>query len=132
MTSSLGSFWPGHFAHIGHPNYSSENPRGAVIAYGPDVIFLLFWICVRFRSRLADFFVNCQPEPRSLSGCLKENYADCLLAYSGLIGEFRRTLVCHWSASLLARGGLRSKTDELSQNAMGAKRGAFSVTKVAH
>ncbi|XP_008320800.2 GDNF family receptor alpha-1-like [Cynoglossus semilaevis] len=38
------------------------------------------------RSRLADFFVNCQPEPRSLSGCLKENYADCLLAYSGLIG----------------------------------------------
>lgn len=42
-----------------------------------------------FRSRLADFFVNCQPEPRSLSGCLKENYADCLLAYSGLIGEFR-------------------------------------------
>lgn len=41
------------------------------------------YIC---RSRLADFFVNCQPEPRSLSGCLKENYADCLLAYSGLIG----------------------------------------------
>ncbi|CAG00349.1 unnamed protein product, partial [Tetraodon nigroviridis] len=38
------------------------------------------------QSRLADFFVNCQPEPRSLSGCLKENYADCLLAYSGLIG----------------------------------------------
>ncbi|KAF7221368.1 GDNF family receptor alpha-1-like [Nothobranchius furzeri] len=42
------------------------------------------YIC---RSRLADFFVNCMPEPRSLSGCLKENYADCLLAYSGLIGE---------------------------------------------
>lgn len=41
------------------------------------------YIC---KSRLADFFVNCQPEPRSLSGCLKENYADCLLAYSGLIG----------------------------------------------
>ncbi|XP_070398719.1 GDNF family receptor alpha-1a isoform X2 [Nothobranchius furzeri] len=41
------------------------------------------YIC---RSRLADFFVNCMPEPRSLSGCLKENYADCLLAYSGLIG----------------------------------------------
>ncbi|KTG37843.1 hypothetical protein cypCar_00010277, partial [Cyprinus carpio] len=39
-----------------------------------------------FRSRLADFFTNCQPEPRSLSGCLKENYADCLLSYSGLIG----------------------------------------------
>ncbi|XP_031171809.2 GDNF family receptor alpha-1a isoform X1 [Sander lucioperca] len=41
------------------------------------------YIC---RSRLADFFVNCQPEPRSLTGCLKENYADCLLSYSGLIG----------------------------------------------
>ncbi|XP_053358242.1 GDNF family receptor alpha-1a isoform X1 [Clarias gariepinus] len=41
------------------------------------------YIC---RSRLADFFSNCQAEPRSLSGCLKENYADCLLSYSGLIG----------------------------------------------
>ncbi|XP_026795320.1 GDNF family receptor alpha-1a isoform X2 [Pangasianodon hypophthalmus] len=41
------------------------------------------YIC---RSRLADFFSNCQPEPRSLSGCQKENYADCLLSYSGLIG----------------------------------------------
>ncbi|XP_060781244.1 GDNF family receptor alpha-1a isoform X2 [Neoarius graeffei] len=41
------------------------------------------YIC---RSRLADFFSNCQSEPRSLSGCLKENYADCLLSYSGLIG----------------------------------------------
>ncbi|KAJ8264722.1 hypothetical protein GJAV_G00153040 [Gymnothorax javanicus] len=41
------------------------------------------YIC---RSRLADFFANCQPEPRTRSGCLKENYADCLLSYSGLIG----------------------------------------------
>ncbi|XP_056616248.1 GDNF family receptor alpha-1a isoform X3 [Triplophysa dalaica] len=41
------------------------------------------YIC---RSRLADFFTNCQPEPRSMSGCLKENYADCLLSYSGLVG----------------------------------------------
>ncbi|XP_063077341.1 GDNF family receptor alpha-1b [Engraulis encrasicolus] len=41
------------------------------------------YIC---RSRLADFFANCQPESRSVSGCLKESYADCLLAYSGLIG----------------------------------------------
>ncbi|XP_051475324.1 GDNF family receptor alpha-1 isoform X1 [Apus apus] len=38
------------------------------------------------RSRLADFFTNCRPEPRSASGCLKENYAHCLLSYSGLIG----------------------------------------------
>ncbi|XP_040462571.1 GDNF family receptor alpha-1 [Falco naumanni] len=42
------------------------------------------YIC---RSRLADFFTNCQPESRSVSSCLKENYADCLLAYSGLIGK---------------------------------------------
>ncbi|KAM4702745.1 GDNF family receptor alpha-1 [Rhinophrynus dorsalis] len=41
------------------------------------------YIC---RSRLADFLTDCQPEPRSVSGCLKENYAECLLAYSGLIG----------------------------------------------
>ncbi|XP_051531074.1 GDNF family receptor alpha-1b [Myxocyprinus asiaticus] len=41
------------------------------------------YIC---RSRLADFLTNCQPETRSISGCLKENYANCLLAYSGLIG----------------------------------------------
>ncbi|XP_053548663.1 GDNF family receptor alpha-1 isoform X3 [Bombina bombina] len=41
------------------------------------------YIC---RSRLADFLTDCQPNPRSVSGCLKENYAECLLAYSGLIG----------------------------------------------
>ncbi|XP_048223368.1 GDNF family receptor alpha-1-like [Perognathus longimembris pacificus] len=41
------------------------------------------YIC---RSRLADFFINCQPQSRSVTSCLKENYADCLLAYSGLIG----------------------------------------------
>ncbi|XP_077481779.1 GDNF family receptor alpha-1b [Stigmatopora argus] len=41
------------------------------------------YIC---RSRLADFISSCQLEARSVSGCLRENYADCLLAYSGLIG----------------------------------------------
>ncbi|XP_034564417.1 GDNF family receptor alpha-1b isoform X1 [Notolabrus celidotus] len=41
------------------------------------------YIC---RSRLADFISACQPEARSISGCLRENYADCLLSYSGLIG----------------------------------------------
>ncbi|XP_071986947.1 GDNF family receptor alpha-1 isoform X1 [Engystomops pustulosus] len=41
------------------------------------------YIC---RSRLAHFLTDCQPDPRSTSGCLKENYAECLLAYSGLIG----------------------------------------------
>ncbi|CAH2323189.1 GDNF family receptor alpha-1-like [Pelobates cultripes] len=38
------------------------------------------------RSRLAHFLTDCQPDLRSASGCLKENYAECLLAYSGLIG----------------------------------------------
>uniref|UniRef100_A0A3Q4BGU2 GDNF family receptor alpha n=1 Tax=Mola mola TaxID=94237 RepID=A0A3Q4BGU2_MOLML len=41
------------------------------------------YIC---RSRLADFISSCQPEAHSMSGCLRENYADCLLSYSGLIG----------------------------------------------
>ncbi|XP_031698280.1 GDNF family receptor alpha-1b [Anarrhichthys ocellatus] len=41
------------------------------------------YIC---RSRLADFISNCQPEAHSISGCLRESYADCLLSYSGLIG----------------------------------------------
>ncbi|XP_061562816.1 GDNF family receptor alpha-1b [Phycodurus eques] len=41
------------------------------------------YIC---KSRLADFISSCQPEAHSISGCLRENYADCLLAYSGLIG----------------------------------------------
>ncbi|TWW81253.1 GDNF family receptor alpha-1b [Takifugu flavidus] len=41
------------------------------------------YIC---RSRLADFISSCQPEVRSISGCLRESYADCLLSYSGLIG----------------------------------------------
>ncbi|XP_077959642.1 GDNF family receptor alpha-1b [Gasterosteus aculeatus] len=41
------------------------------------------YIC---RSRLADFISSCQPEAHSISGCLRESYADCLLSYSGLIG----------------------------------------------
>ncbi|XP_078392747.1 GDNF family receptor alpha-2-like [Cetorhinus maximus] len=38
-------------------------------------------------SRLADFLSNCQPSAQSLSGCFRENYAACLLSYSGLIGS---------------------------------------------
>ncbi|XP_030058517.1 GDNF family receptor alpha-1 [Microcaecilia unicolor] len=54
----------------------------------PNCLFLQGFCKTNYicRSRLADFLTNCQPEPRSVSGCLKENYADCLLAYSGLIG----------------------------------------------
>ncbi|XP_038641478.1 GDNF family receptor alpha-2-like [Scyliorhinus canicula] len=39
------------------------------------------------RSRLADFLSNCQPSAQSMSGCFRENYAACLLSYSGLIGS---------------------------------------------
>ncbi|XP_067879555.1 GDNF family receptor alpha-2-like isoform X2 [Heterodontus francisci] len=39
------------------------------------------------RSRLADFLSNCQPSAQSVSGCFRENYAACLLSYSGLIGS---------------------------------------------
>lgn len=45
-----------------------------------------------YRSRLADFISSCHPEARSISGCLRESYADCLLSYSGLIGEFLKQL----------------------------------------
>ncbi|XP_030622720.1 GDNF family receptor alpha-3 [Chanos chanos] len=38
------------------------------------------------RSRLADFQHNCQPNPLSPSGCLRESGAVCLKAYAGLIG----------------------------------------------
>uniref|UniRef100_UPI00398ECBB0 GDNF family receptor alpha-2-like n=1 Tax=Pristiophorus japonicus TaxID=55135 RepID=UPI00398ECBB0 len=39
------------------------------------------------RSRLADFLSTCQPSALSVSGCFRENYAACLLSYSGLIGS---------------------------------------------
>ncbi|XP_042200391.1 GDNF family receptor alpha-1 [Callorhinchus milii] len=39
------------------------------------------------RSRLADFLTNCQPALKAMSGCFRENYPACLLAYSGLIGS---------------------------------------------
>lgn len=45
-----------------------------------------------YRSRLADFISSCQPEVRSISGCLRESYADCLLSYSGLIGELAKQI----------------------------------------
>ncbi|XP_032806248.2 GDNF family receptor alpha-4-like isoform X1 [Petromyzon marinus] len=41
------------------------------------------YIC---RSRLADFIINCSPSKKSISGCYNENYASCLLSYTGLIG----------------------------------------------
>uniref|UniRef100_A0A8C0H0B2 GDNF family receptor alpha 4 n=1 Tax=Chelonoidis abingdonii TaxID=106734 RepID=A0A8C0H0B2_CHEAB len=39
------------------------------------------------RSRYAEFQFNCQPSPQSATGCRRENYAACLLAYTGIIGS---------------------------------------------
>ncbi|KAM4810022.1 GDNF family receptor alpha-4 [Rhinophrynus dorsalis] len=42
------------------------------------------YIC---RSRFAEFQFNCQPSLQSATGCARENYAACLLAYTGIIGS---------------------------------------------
>ncbi|XP_069488355.1 GDNF family receptor alpha-4 [Ambystoma mexicanum] len=39
------------------------------------------------RSRYAEFQYNCQSSEQSASGCARENYAACLLAYTGIIGS---------------------------------------------
>ncbi|XP_069712753.1 GDNF family receptor alpha-4 isoform X2 [Phaenicophaeus curvirostris] len=39
------------------------------------------------RSRYAEFQFNCQPSLQSASGCRRESYAACLLAYTGIIGS---------------------------------------------
>uniref|UniRef100_A0A673G572 GDNF family receptor alpha 4b n=1 Tax=Sinocyclocheilus rhinocerous TaxID=307959 RepID=A0A673G572_9TELE len=39
------------------------------------------------RSRLAQFQYDCQPEVQSATGCKQGNYATCLIAYTGLIGD---------------------------------------------
>ncbi|KAM6984852.1 GDNF family receptor alpha-2 [Aplochiton taeniatus] len=39
------------------------------------------------RSRLADFHMNCQVTPHSVTSCPHENYHGCLMAYVGLLGS---------------------------------------------
>ncbi|KPP70722.1 hypothetical protein Z043_110424, partial [Scleropages formosus] len=39
------------------------------------------------RSRLADFHMNCQTTPHSITNCPNENYQACLTSYVGLIGS---------------------------------------------
>ncbi|KAK0140556.1 GDNF family receptor alpha-2 [Merluccius polli] len=39
------------------------------------------------RSRLADFHMNCQVTPHTVTGCPHDNYHGCLMAYVGLIGS---------------------------------------------
>ncbi|RLV88713.1 hypothetical protein DV515_00015366 [Chloebia gouldiae] len=39
------------------------------------------------RSRYAEFQFNCQPSPQAASGCRRDSYAACLLAYTGIIGS---------------------------------------------
>lgn len=57
--------------------------------------------CLCFRSRLADFQQNCQPSPKSASGCVRESRAMCLKAYSGLIGETDNKLLVNWDIYFL-------------------------------
>ncbi|CAG00575.1 unnamed protein product, partial [Tetraodon nigroviridis] len=65
-----------------------ENGRGEERVGKPNCLSLQNY-CSRdelCRSRLADFQQNCQPSPKSASGCVRESRAMCLKAYSGLIG----------------------------------------------
>uniref|UniRef100_A0A8V0Z5Z7 GDNF family receptor alpha 4 n=1 Tax=Gallus gallus TaxID=9031 RepID=A0A8V0Z5Z7_CHICK len=39
------------------------------------------------RSRYAEFQFNCQPSLQTASGCRRDSYAACLLAYTGIIGS---------------------------------------------
>lgn len=39
------------------------------------------------RSRYAEFQLNCQPSAQAASGCRRDSYAACLLAYTGIIGK---------------------------------------------
>ncbi|XP_069653098.1 GDNF family receptor alpha-4 [Haliaeetus albicilla] len=39
------------------------------------------------RSRYAEFQFNCQPSLQAASGCQRDSYAACLLAYTGIIGS---------------------------------------------
>ncbi|XP_066507072.1 GDNF family receptor alpha-2 isoform X2 [Hoplias malabaricus] len=39
------------------------------------------------RSRLADFHMNCQTSPHTLTSCPNDNYHGCLVSYVGLIGS---------------------------------------------
>lgn len=43
--------------------------------------------CLSSRSRLAQFQYDCEPEEQSAIGCKQGNYAACLIAYTGLIGN---------------------------------------------
>ncbi|XP_026857537.2 GDNF family receptor alpha-2 [Electrophorus electricus] len=39
------------------------------------------------RSRLADFHLNCQMTPHTITSCPNDNYHGCLVAYVGLVGS---------------------------------------------
>ncbi|XP_067153321.1 GDNF family receptor alpha-4 isoform X2 [Apteryx mantelli] len=39
------------------------------------------------RSRYAEFQFNCQPSLQAATGCRRDSYAACLLAYTGIIGS---------------------------------------------
>ncbi|KAK3549711.1 hypothetical protein QTP86_007155 [Hemibagrus guttatus] len=41
----------------------------------------------KIKSRLADFHMNCQTTPHSITSCPNDNYHGCLMSYVGLIGS---------------------------------------------
>lgn len=53
--------------------------------------FIISFFCVCFRSRLADFHMNCRTTRHSITSCPNDNYHACLISYVGLIGEGSHT-----------------------------------------
>ncbi|XP_077465108.1 GDNF family receptor alpha-4 [Stigmatopora argus] len=74
------------------------------------------YIC---KSRLAQFYQDCEPSEESTSGCKKRNYGACLLAYTGLIGstitpnyvDNATSSVAPW-CSCSASGNLRQECED--------------------
>lgn len=53
-----------------------------------DVTCFSFFWWRSSRSRLADFHMNCQMTPHTVTSCPHDNYHGCLMSYVGLIGTF--------------------------------------------
>lgn len=57
-----------------------------------DVMLKLVLFLCRSRSRLADFHMNCQMTPHTVTSCPHDNYHGCLMSYVGLIGKSNNQL----------------------------------------
>uniref|UniRef100_A0A8B9MMJ1 GDNF/GAS1 domain-containing protein n=1 Tax=Accipiter nisus TaxID=211598 RepID=A0A8B9MMJ1_9AVES len=70
--------------------FPSVNTPGVLLCpFSPRISVLIGPIlCSRsIRSRYAEFQFNCQPSLQAASGCQRDSYAACLLAYTGIIGS---------------------------------------------